>query len=378
MAAKTEDGGYYAIKGFLYQFDKTLVEILENPNTTVSFETHQDINYEDFVLQIKHKETQTFANNKIRKAVIQLLTFFKQNPTKRILLYCHFKDKPIQDLRLSLTQLDTLIGFSGKKLFPQSVRQHFIARFAIRFSEDYKSQFENVLALIMASFSLQSRELAVLHHSIFRSRLLDLSLEQKSNRKLGLQDLRSFLEDVEVRWFEGTYSKYVGVEKYLRLIKNTYFTASTPNIENFERLFIIECDSLASQSDLMKITVQLSKKYFRKGKSPQPFVLFQKIPETRLFELKQMLLDGGFDFFDGTHFDGDRFRIEDLAGNPTTPREFNIKIIKENQVSKLLNKVPMREVFQFFIQNPVDLNISGKDHRRIQIGKTTQILRIIS
>ncbi len=43
-ASLEDDGGYYAIKGFLYQFDKTLIEILNNPKTCVAFENQQDIN----------------------------------------------------------------------------------------------------------------------------------------------------------------------------------------------------------------------------------------------------------------------------------------------------------------------------------------------
>lgn len=62
-----EDGGYYAVKGFLYQYDKTIFEILKNPETEIKFELVQDINYEDYVIQIKHKETQDFYNSKISK-----------------------------------------------------------------------------------------------------------------------------------------------------------------------------------------------------------------------------------------------------------------------------------------------------------------------
>lgn len=67
-----QEGGYYAIKGFLYQFDKTIIEVLRKPTTKVAFETVQDINYEDYVLQIKHKETQTYSPSRIQRAVGQL------------------------------------------------------------------------------------------------------------------------------------------------------------------------------------------------------------------------------------------------------------------------------------------------------------------
>ena len=33
-----QDGGYFAIKGFLYQFDKTLIEVLNNPTVSAGME----------------------------------------------------------------------------------------------------------------------------------------------------------------------------------------------------------------------------------------------------------------------------------------------------------------------------------------------------
>ena len=78
------DGGYYAIKGYIYQFDKTLIDVLENPNTEVEFEQKQDISYQDFVIQVKHKETQNYYNSTIRKPVIQLIDLFEKNQSQKI------------------------------------------------------------------------------------------------------------------------------------------------------------------------------------------------------------------------------------------------------------------------------------------------------
>jgi hypothetical protein len=89
--AKTDDGGYYAIKGFLYQFDKTLIEVVTNPQSKIAFENKQDIDYDDFVLQVKHKETQEYSHSKIRKPVEKLIGLFHCDPTKKLCLYCHFK-----------------------------------------------------------------------------------------------------------------------------------------------------------------------------------------------------------------------------------------------------------------------------------------------
>ena len=372
-----DDGGYYAIKGFLYQFDKTIIETLRNPRKIIRFEHRQDIDYEDFVLQVKHKETQQFSPSKIRKTVGKLIEFFMLDAPRKLLLYCHFKDTAPHDRTLTLAELDSLIGAEASSCYPQAIREQFIGSFTIRFSADYESQFAQTLDLIKSSFSLPDGETALLYHTIFRSKLLELSLRPKRCRKVTIKDLKLFLDDAEVRLFEGAYLKYLSAEKYVRLIKKTYFTFAAPNIENFERLFLVDCDSAVGLSNLVKIAARLARKFYKKGKSPQPYIVFRNLPEGHLKKLKQSLLDHRIDFFDGTHFDGDRFRLGELVGKPVTNREFTLKVVPAHQTQALIQKVPMREVFQFFLRDPMHLNVAG-DHRRIQVRRLQQILQIIS
>ncbi len=374
--SKQNGGGYYAIKGFLYQFDKTLIEVLTNRHTTVRFENRQDIDYEDFVLQVKHRETQDYTPSKIRNAIEGLLEFFFTDPSKHLCLYCHFRDKTPTDWHMTLEELDDVISESAKTRYPSSLRKQFLNTFTLRFSEDYESQFQQTLALIKSSFSLSGDEMAALYHSIFRSKLLDKSVGPKSSRKVRFAELENFLEDAEVRVFEGAYSKYIGAEKYARLIKKMYFTFAAPNIENFERLFIIECDSKINQSELIKFAAAVSRRFYKKGKSPQPYIIFRELADGLLKKLKQGLLDGRIYFFDGTHFDGDRFRLNELVGDPINGRACTLKIVSEHQVRQLVQKVKMKEVFQFFISDPIPFNVPGQ-HRRIQVKKTDQVLQML-
>ncbi len=377
LVTKPDEGGYYAIKGFLYQFDKTLIEVLRNPKTTIRFENRQDVDYEEFVLQVKHKETQHYSSSKVRKAVEKLIAFFLQDTTKKLCLYCHFKDKTPQDWILTLAELDSIIGKDAKKRYSRSIRGQFLVNFTIRFSEDFETQFKQTLSLIKSSFSLRDNETAVLYHSIFRSRLLDLTIGLKPRRKVRFTDLKMFLDDAEVRVFEGAYSKYVGEDKYVRLIKKTYFTIPTPNIENFERLFLVESGPAVGLGVLVKIAARLSSKFYKKGKSPQPYITFRNLTEDRLRELKRTLFDAGIHFFDGTHFDGDRFRLNELAGAPASSREFTLKMVSEHQTSMLVQRLHIHEVFQFFVGDPIQLTVTG-EHRRIQVKRTEQILQMIN
>jgi hypothetical protein len=48
---KIEDGGYYAIKGFTFQFDKSLLVVLENQESDVEIEQIQDIGVDNYYIQ---------------------------------------------------------------------------------------------------------------------------------------------------------------------------------------------------------------------------------------------------------------------------------------------------------------------------------------
>ena len=114
----SNDGGYYAIKGFLYQFDKSLIEILRNPEQKVGIEKKQDIDIKSYSIQVKHKETQNYSPSKINNAVIKLLNLFKNDKSQKFCLYCYFKDKSPCIYKLNLTELDKIIGDKKEEYLP--------------------------------------------------------------------------------------------------------------------------------------------------------------------------------------------------------------------------------------------------------------------
>jgi len=369
------DGGYYAIKGFLYQFDKTLIEVFTNPKVTVAFENQEDIKYENFVIQVKHKETQPYSHSKVRKPIEGLMELFSRDNGKRFCLYCHFCDRQPGEWHLTLSELDSVLGEQAKAQYPKSLRDQFCNSFVIKFSDDYETQFTQTLALIRASFNFREGE-AILYHSIFQSKLLKLSLKPKADRQVCVRDLKGFLDDAEVTVSQRAYFKYLDAVKYSKLIKATYFTFKEPNLENFERLFALHCDAEVGDVELSKIATRVARKFFKKGKSPQPYIAFLGLGEDRFKELKRVLYDQGTSFFDGTHFDGDRFRLDELAAKRLDDDTFQVKILSEAVISDLAQKVKLREVFQFFIEAPTEINIHGR-HCRIQIDRTDHILQMI-
>lgn len=369
------DGGYYAIKGFLYQFDKTLIEILGNPDATVMVEHREDIDFQGFVIQVKHKETQDYKDHKIRKPVIQLIELFKTDQSQKFCLYCHFRDRKPDKWFPALDELDGILG-NQKDNYTPYLKGKFIDSFCIQFSEDFESQFLRLIDLIQKSFALHEEDRAFLYHSLFRSKLLDLSLKAKDKRSISRADLERFAKGAEKTIFYRVYSKFLDGKRYERLIKSEYFTFKAVNLDNFERLFIIDCDEQVSQVDLSKIANQISTKYFRVGKSPQPFLCFMNLEDKKLKELKRDLVDQGIMFNDGTCFDGDRFRLDRIIEKALNSETIRIKIIGEDNVERLLLKLRTQEIFQFYLESPLDLKAAG-NHLKIQIAETSQIMRIL-
>ncbi len=369
------DGGYYAIKGFLYQFDHALIEMLKHPTATVAFENRQDIDYDDFVLQIKHKETQDFKPAKVRKAVAQLIELFTSKQSLKLVLYCYFRDKAASDWQLTLAELDDVLGGEASH-YSKADRHAFLKAFVVRFSDDYETHFAALLELIKSDFSIRTDEEAILYHSLFRSHLLSRSILPKDRRTCSRGELAGLRAESEQIVFYSAYSRYLGDAKYEDMIRKSFFTLRTPNIENFERLFILEAESAAVQETVLECVMRISRKYFRRGKSPQPYVCLRGASGQFINQVKRSMLDKGVTFFDGTHFDGDRFRPDELIRKRLNDSAPCLKFAPESSLPDILSRAHFEEVFQIYVSSPLKIAPAGR-HVCIAVNDLAQAARIM-
>lgn len=127
---KQQDGGYYALKGYLYQFNKTIKKILESDdeNKDIGFERDQDIDDEDSIIQIKYKEGSEFTNSSIKDPLIQLIQHYQQDNTKKFFLECYFKNKSNEKESIGIDKLNNILG-SNSSSFSEDVKNGFISKF---------------------------------------------------------------------------------------------------------------------------------------------------------------------------------------------------------------------------------------------------------
>ena len=114
----------YTIKGFVYQFNKTLEQLLIEPEgSEITVEgIIEDI---DIVtpgitkaIQCKYHETKGNYNlSDIAKPILQILVHYSKNIDKNIqyILYAHFPNESLGEKTVSKTDIETIMNTSNKK-----------------------------------------------------------------------------------------------------------------------------------------------------------------------------------------------------------------------------------------------------------------------
>lgn len=375
-----KDGGYYAIKGFIYQFDLTLKEIILNPGTPINFENQQDIDYEKFVIQVKHKEAANFSLSKVKSAIIQLFQLSMIESTKKFKLYSHFKDKDPGDNqrlteKITIEQLEKILGENTYNL---EDKERFIINFEIVFLHNFEESFKKLISLIKEKYNLANTELALYYHAIFQTELTQLAIKPRTSRTVTSYDLDSIIENNnKIVFYEG-YRLHMSEEQYIKLLRNQYFTHNKPHIVPHERIFIIECGPQELKETLIDIVYKISNKFYRDGvqssKTPAPFICFRNLDENILIDLKKILIDNNFNFNDGTFFNGDRIRLEALLSD--RGKEYKIRFIDEKFLG-MLEQLSTIETYQFFKSTPIEIDYKSKNIK-LSISNLEHIKTIIN
>ncbi len=376
--SREQNGGYYAIKGFTYQFDKSLLEILNNQTQDVELEQIQDIGVKDYYIQVKYKETQNYADSKIKPAVLQLLKCFIRDRNKKFKLYCYFKDKSSQVTTLTEDQLNQIMG-SDSDQYTQDDKKAFIENFTLEFSSNFEKQFSGLVKLIKACFQLKTEEEATTYHAIFKANLFDIAIRKNpKQRTINYKKLKGVVNSSEKIIFDIAYCKYLKTERYLKYVKKEYFTFKKVNIPNKQRLFIIETDNSVKDGDAIQVITNIKNRYFKKDASPAPYICLFGIDSEKIADLKQKLWDKGLIFSDGTHFDRDKFRMSDLiADTHNNNGGITFKLLSLDQLPAFLKKKRPDETFVFLTSGDGEWRTKVKEFKEFYIGRTKNIIKII-
>lgn len=167
-----------SIAGYLYQFDKSILEVLRAPeDATVVLEGYEDIDLRNpgnvVAIQCKYHEAGTFSLKKIREPLLAMVESFAAGHKWQYRLYGHYGQQS-DDIpeRLDLTELKEALTKKGKdgtvryhEKFSAQALEAFLDNFVIIAGPSRAKQREAVLADLRNALGGSDADAGDLHYS---------------------------------------------------------------------------------------------------------------------------------------------------------------------------------------------------------------------
>ncbi len=394
------------IKGYFYQFDHTIVQLLElkNDSDSIVVEGIEDIDLtsatEETALQCKYYAKTEYNHSVIARPIRLMLDHYKavsigNKQRIRYKLYGYFHSGqtklslPIDSIFLK----DNFLTYTENKVkhyhytelgLSQAELDEFLSLLTIDIMAlEYQVQLKKVTTLIKAQFGCDDFEASHFFYNNSLKVIKDIAVEDDiKKRRLSKGD---FLIKINFRkvLFNEWFVKYKGQNRLFADLRNQYFTSL--NISPFERFFIIEVTAINySRSELKDLLFEISRKWSKLSqREPTPFcpyVYLHNILPQELIALKGELQIEGFSFVDGYDFEGASFSPKSISRAIKASNPIKLKILNSisNLDSTLSEITKTKELYQFYMANTFfNAQYTNIKQVTIQVKQLTDIKQII-
>lgn len=361
----TNRSAHASLKGYYYQFNKTLLEILKADNSeTITCEGIEDIDISNKdqleTIQCKHYEAsdkEHFTLGLIYEPVIRMLVHYKNNSNYcdkyKIFIYLK-KETPNTTRQLSYDDLQQVLKTTNIKLtklltdnslssIENTKLDDFISKLTIEFANNYEDLVKEIYCNFN-KFGFNNEEIDVLFLPNAIHKIAKLSInknlnERKITQKVFLDELKSEKKTILSKWVRE-------LQTYDKIIKSKRKELSKLlNYNQRERLFLIDESAL---EDFISISSFLQKyvgKYSYKPLHKSLPIFCFKCDIQNYHSILKSLYDTKINYQDGLVVDEiriDKFFKEPLiqkSGNQYL-KEFFLRIIPFNNVDLLYNRKP--------------------------------------
>lgn len=413
------------IKGYFYQFDKSILEILEQSNETniVTVEGVEDIDIENSdeiqFVQCKYYEETDFNNSIIKKPIQLMFRHYLKNreevKNKNITyrLYGYYNRGHDKLLELTQDNLKTyfldfdkykVIGESGnlnyqiknkkeKVIFEEVLQDDDIEDFKNRLfinikADSYESQIEKIKSKIQDYLKDYSKEDVELIYFNAIKIIKDLACEHNIEKRQISK--REFWDRIKTKeyYFERWMSELLDWQEYKKNVHKKYF----PRVQNLSpshRFFLLDCQG-ENVNCVKKVISEISTRYSRLVHNFSPYVYLYNTSNTNFItELKVKLYEDGCYFKDGFPFKNSEFRIQEMLIKPDKYNKITLRILEDSiDLSMILqrlveverdNQLPINlYIFNKSSQLNCEIgNLDSREYSRINVRKILDILDII-
>ena len=318
-----------AITGFDYQFDHTVLALLNAATTTeIDIEGIEDVDVHeltvDTAIQVKYFAAGRYKSPKtLRAPVALMLDHFKTGAKWQYVLHAHFGDFNGMPKSLTLDQmkdcLTKTVRDSGQviELFEglsDAQLQDFCGRLSIRSGESFSEQEGKVITALTARLRCSNEEVEAIY--LAKAREFVHNRARSSNptvRRVKSQDLNDFLQVRELLYRRWNLES-VGRDKYLRaqisLLKRTGFAD-----KNVRRALLLTVTN-TNLDAVAELCQSLANLHIRSGrlKSAKPWLVAIQANDDNLLGLKSRLVRENVAFNDG--YEAIEFSVKALDTPP--------------------------------------------------------------
>ena len=413
------------IKGYFYQFDKSILEILEQSNETdmVTIEGIEDIDIENSdernFIQCKYYEKTDFDNSIIRKPIQLMFRHYLENRTEpkdknfTYRLYGYYNKGHEKLLELTTENLKIyFLDFSkygvidesgnsnyqiknkkGEVIFEETVEDDDIEDFKNHLfidikADSYENQIEKIKSKIQNDLSDYSEEDIELIYFNALKIIKDLACEHNIEKRQISK--KEFWDRIKTKnyYFERWMSELLEWKNYKKIIHKKYFPRVS-NLSPAHRFFLLDCQG-ESVNNAKNVISEISRKYSRLIHQFSPYVyLYNTLNVDFVTELKEKLYEDGCFFKDGFPFKNSKFRFQEMLIKPDKFNGISVRILEHPiNLSIVLQKLVEVErvdqlpinLYIFNKSNQLNLeigNLDNRDYSKINIRQIIDILDII-
>ena len=393
MKKGNKDGGYYAIKGFEYQIDKFICDVLKSDESAeIYIENIQDISTDDYVMQVKYHENQVFSPSKIKEPVEQLIVEFQRDNTKKYYLYAHFGNFPKKSQfnassnTISIVKINKILGKNANQ-YSDEIKNNFISQFTLDFAVDFQTHFSNAITLIKNCFGKDmSDDEAVFYYSNIQyfAQNLVINNQNKTDRKCMKKDVINNIKNAKKVVFTSAFKEYKNEQEYLKYIKSKF---QKPKYNQQNIIFVGKNTIEDGGCTMPKMVIDIVERYFVKSnnkmhdKTIQPLTFIIESYE-QLQNCKRQLIFSNIVFNDGyenIEFSTDIFLDQAMKYHQKDDTlekiSFKLKILSLENFQKIQNG--QYDMIYYININEIN-TLQGASSLKIDDLNTTQIKNLFT
>jgi hypothetical protein len=383
----TDRSATATIKGYFYQFDQTIVQLLEaTKHGNITVEGVEDIDLDDggqsAFVQCKYYEGTEYNHSVIKEAVIHMLRHFHaascpSNQVFRYRLHGYYRGGqhkitlPLTDEFLKENFLTYTKNKQVHKVHEElAITDVQLAAFRGLLDIDvnalsYDDQQAKVIKLLVSEISECSTGDAL---SFFYPMAINvvqgLAIEaNEAKRKITKDQFLKAINRKEVV-FNGWLREHLGREYFARMIRRKHFYFGKTKMPKASRFFVIEMANEYEVNQATRMLIRIGQFFSHKElqRTPAadrfcPYVLLRGVTPEQLIELKASLWTQGVAFNDGYPFQGAEFSPTMLAADPTKDKLWTIKFVPgEQQLAPTVAACAgsVVEVYDLYKATPLD------------------------